>query len=175
MLDFDRLILVKRADAGQKTPRPQVPGEAGNFVGNDTIGFLNGLPINFQGNGYLREIAFDNKIAVLSPVRPEGQLTTLYRPEKPVFVGDLKLHFDGNRLLFSSVGIRRKGPCSGSPGAAKPSKRSWSISWSMPPGRSFSTPFRSVKSTFWPPADSTRSCLEVFTWSMRLTSWTEPP
>ena len=104
LLDFDRLLLVKRADAGQKTPRPRVPGEAGNFVGNDTIGFLNGLPINFQGNGYLREIAFDNEIAVLSPVHPEGQLTTLYRPEKPVFVGDLKLHFDADRLLFSSVG-----------------------------------------------------------------------
>jgi len=104
LLNFDRLLLVKRADAGQKTPRPRVPGEAGNFVGNDTIGFLNGLPINFQGNGYLREIAFDNEIAVLSPVHPEGQLTTLYRPEKPVFVGDLKMHFDADRLLFSSVG-----------------------------------------------------------------------
>ena len=72
LLDFDRLLLVKRADAGQKTPRPRVRGEAGNFVGNDTVGFLNGLPINFQGNGYLREIAFDNEIAVLSPVRPGG-------------------------------------------------------------------------------------------------------
>ena len=57
LLDFDRLVLVKRADAGQKTPRPRVRGEAGNFVGNDVVGFLNGLPINFQGNGYLREIA----------------------------------------------------------------------------------------------------------------------
>ena len=105
LLDFDRLVFGKRADAGQKTPRPRVRGEAANFVGNDTIGFLNGLPINFQGNGYLREIAFDNEIAVLSPVRPEGQVTTLYRPEKPVFVGDLKMHFDGDRLLFSSVRV----------------------------------------------------------------------
>jgi hypothetical protein len=108
LLDFDRLVLVKRADAGQKTPPPRVRGEAGNFVGNDTIGFLNGLPINFQGNGYLREIAFDNEIAVLSPVRPGGQITTLYRPEKPVFVGDLKLHFDADRLLFSSVGSHER-------------------------------------------------------------------
>jgi formylglycine-generating enzyme required for sulfatase activity len=104
LMDFDRLVLVKRADAGLKTPRPRVRGEAGNFVGNDVVGFLNGLPINFQGNGYLREIAFDNEIAVLSPVRPDGRLTTLYRPERPVYVGDLKVHFDGDRLLFSSVG-----------------------------------------------------------------------
>jgi formylglycine-generating enzyme required for sulfatase activity len=104
LVDFDRLVLVKRADAGQKVPPPRVRGEAAHFVGNDTIGFLNGLPINFQGNGYLREIAFDNEIGVLSPVHPGGQLTTLYRPDKPVFVGDLKLHFDADRLLFSSVG-----------------------------------------------------------------------
>jgi len=104
LLDFDRLLLVKRADAGQKTPQPRVRGEAGNFVGNDAIGFLNGLPINFQGNGYLREITMDNEIAVLSPVRPGARLTTLFRPEKPVYVGDLKLHFDADRLLFSSVG-----------------------------------------------------------------------
>ncbi len=104
LLDFDRLVLVKRADAAQRKPRPHIRGEAGTFVGNDVTGFLNGLPINFQGNGYLREIAMDNEIAVLSPVRPDGQLTTLYRPEKLVYVGDLKLHFDADRLLFSSVG-----------------------------------------------------------------------
>jgi formylglycine-generating enzyme required for sulfatase activity len=104
LLDFDRLLLVKRADAAQKTPTPRVRGEAANFVGNDTLGFLNGLPINFQGNSYLREIAFDNEIATLSPLRPDGKLTTLYRPANPVFVGDLRLHFGAERLLFSSVG-----------------------------------------------------------------------
>jgi len=104
LLDFEGLLLVKRADAGQKTPQPRVRGEAANFVGNDTLGFLNGLPINFQGNGYLREIPFDNEIAVLRSLRPDGRLATLYRPEKPVFVGDLRLHFDADRLLFSSVG-----------------------------------------------------------------------
>ena len=108
LVDFDRLLLVKRADAGQKSPQPRVRGEAANFVGNDTIGFLNGLPINFQGNGYLREIPFDNEIAVLSPVRPGGELATLYRPDRPVFVGDLKLHFDAQRLLFSSVGSHQR-------------------------------------------------------------------
>ncbi len=108
LLDFDRLVLVKRADAAQRKPRQRVPGEAGTFVGNDVIGFLNGLPINFQGNGYLREIPMDNEIAILSPVRPDGQLSTLYRPEKPVYVGDLKLHFDAKQLLFSSVGSHER-------------------------------------------------------------------
>jgi len=104
LLDFDRLLLVKRRDARAMRVRHQLRGDAALFTGNDIIGFLNGLPINFQGNGYLREVPFDNEIAVLTPVRPGGRLTTLYRPEKRVYVGDLKLEFDAERLLFSSVG-----------------------------------------------------------------------
>jgi len=80
LLDFDKLLLIKRR---------------GNL----------GLPQNWQGNCVMRG-RFDNEIAVLSPVRPSisgqyGELTTLYRPEKDVFVGDVDLHFDADRLLFS--------------------------------------------------------------------------
>ena len=100
LLDFDRLVLVKRKDGRTQQPPPAL---AVPFI-NDYIGVLNGLPANFQGNSVLREVPFDNEIAVLSPVRPEGTLTTLYRPDKPVFVGDVDLHYDADRLLFSSIG-----------------------------------------------------------------------
>ena len=55
LLDFDKLLLIKRR---------------GNLA----------LPQNWQGNCVMRG-GFDNEIAVLSPVRPGGELTTLYRPE----------------------------------------------------------------------------------------------
>ena len=105
LLDFDRLLLVKRADAGQRKPPPRVRGEAGNFVGNDAIGFLNGLPINFQGNGFLRQIALRqrDRRAFARPTRTDGSRRSIGRRSR-VFVGDLKLHFDADRLLFSSVG-----------------------------------------------------------------------
>jgi Tol biopolymer transport system component len=45
-------------------------------------------------------------LAVLSPVRPDGALTTLYRPAGGRFVGDVDLHFDADRLLFSSTNDR---------------------------------------------------------------------
>ena len=79
LLDFDRLLVVKRRGAG-------------------------GLPANWQGNCSLSKTGYDNEIAVLSPVTPEGKLTTLYRPEHGEFVGDVDLHFDADRLLFSSIG-----------------------------------------------------------------------
>ena len=75
LLDFDRLLLIKRR---------------GNL----------GLPQNWQGNCVMRG-GFDNEIAVLSPVRPDGELTTLYRPESDRFVGDVDLHWDAERMLFS--------------------------------------------------------------------------
>ena len=101
LLDFDRLLVVKRRDARAYDPRPSFaipPFSTGPSH------LLNGLPLNYQGNAILREIPIDNEIAVVSPPRPEGRLTTLYRPEKPMFVGDVTLHFDADRMLFSSIG-----------------------------------------------------------------------
>ena len=78
LLNFDKLLLIKRR---------------GNL----------GLPQNWQGNCVMRG-KYDNEIAVLSPVRPDGELTTLYRPEKEVFVGDVDLHWDAGRMIFSMPG-----------------------------------------------------------------------
>lgn len=80
LLDFERLLLVER-DA--KNP---------------------GLPQNWEGNSSLRRDGFDNRIAVLSPVRPEGELRTLFKPDGGRFVGDVDLDFDGKRMLFSMPG-----------------------------------------------------------------------
>ncbi len=76
LLDFDKLLVVRRR------------------------GHL-GMPQNWQGNCALPRKQYDNEIAVLSPVRPNGKLTTLYRPAEGLFVGDVDLHFRGERMLFS--------------------------------------------------------------------------
>jgi formylglycine-generating enzyme required for sulfatase activity len=82
LLDFDNLLLVKR---GVKSPNL-------------------GLVQNWQSNCILPRTGFDDQIATLSLNDAEGQLNTLYKPETPVFVGDVDLHFDGGRMLFSSIG-----------------------------------------------------------------------
>ncbi len=80
LLDFDRLLLVKR--------------------GANRLG----LPTNWQSNSSLPMTGYANEIEILSPVRPAGTLTTLYQPEEGRFVGDVDLHFDGRRMLFSMPG-----------------------------------------------------------------------
>ncbi len=63
-----------------------------------------GLPQNWQGNCSLPLNKYDNEIAFLSLKQPDGPLSTLYRPEQSRFMGDIGLHFDGERLLFSMPG-----------------------------------------------------------------------
>lgn len=87
LLDFDRLLFVKRADS--TAPGGKKPGKA------------LGLPQNWQGNSSLPKTGYENEIAVFSPVRPGGKVTTLFKPQDPVFVGDMDLHFDADRMLFS--------------------------------------------------------------------------
>ena len=78
LLDFERLLLVRRG--------------AGNL----------GLPRNWQSNSSLRKNGYDNEIALLD--WRQGTLQTLFRPEAGEFVGDVDLHFDAEQLLFSMPG-----------------------------------------------------------------------
>ncbi|MCY3020103.1 MAG: SUMF1/EgtB/PvdO family nonheme iron enzyme, partial [Planctomycetota bacterium] len=85
--DFDKLLVVKR------NPKQL------------------GLPQNWQGNCALARNGYDNQIAVLSPVGPQGKLTTLLKPAKGEFVGDINLHFDGDKMLFSMPGPNNRWQC----------------------------------------------------------------
>ena len=80
LLDFDRLLLIRR--------------------GSGRLG----LPANWQSNSSLPTTGYDNRLSVLSPVSPEGELDTLFEPAGGRFVGDVELHFDADRLLFSMPG-----------------------------------------------------------------------
>lgn len=79
LLNFQRLLVIKRS--------------SGNL----------GLPANWESNSSLPRSGFDNEIAVLERLHPEGELRTLYRPARDVYVGDVDLHWDAQKLMFSSV------------------------------------------------------------------------
>jgi hypothetical protein len=80
LLDCDKLLLVRRG--------------AGNL----------GLVQNWESNSSLPRSGFDNEVAILTGLRGEPKLTTLYKPDGGRFVGDLDLHWDARRLLFSMPG-----------------------------------------------------------------------
>ncbi|MCC6585538.1 MAG: SUMF1/EgtB/PvdO family nonheme iron enzyme [Bryobacterales bacterium] len=76
LLSFDRLLLIKRDERKL------------------------GLVQNWESNEVLAPGNYDNEIDVFSVLKGGG-LTRLYRPPDGGFVGDLNLHFDAKRLLFS--------------------------------------------------------------------------
>ena len=82
LLDFGRLLLVKRSNTG-----PDL-----------------GLPRNWESNSSLPKHGFEDSICVLSLGGDTNELATLFKPDRDVFVGDVDLNWDADRLLFSSVG-----------------------------------------------------------------------
>jgi len=103
LLDFARLLLVRR-----KCKNPRDPG----------------FPTNHECNSSLNRVGYDNEIAILSLptgrnsgsprernpgqedygselVLSRGKLTTLYRPTDGGYVGEVDLHWDADRLLFT--------------------------------------------------------------------------
>ncbi len=77
LLDFKKLLLLKRR-------RGQL-----------------GLPVNHKCNSGIERTGYDNEITVLTPVRTDGRLQTLFRPRGGKYVGEMDLHFDADRLLFT--------------------------------------------------------------------------
>ena len=86
LLDFKQLLFIRR-DAKS----PQI-----------------GLPQNWQGNCSLPRSGYQDSIRVLTNPREPGASTILFKPGQPVMVGDVDLHFDGKRMLFSMIGSHRR-------------------------------------------------------------------
>jgi len=97
LLDFEQLLLIRRVPDGD----PRRPMGTGYGVGEYI-----GLPRQSSKSlpGIERPFTWDNEIAVLSPVRPEGDLKTLYHSDGNRLVTDVDLHWDGDKLLFSMPG-----------------------------------------------------------------------
>jgi formylglycine-generating enzyme required for sulfatase activity len=62
---------------------------------------LLGLSANWESNSSLPTHGYQNEIAVLPIQEEQAPLRTLFKPSEDVFVGDVDLHFDGGKILFS--------------------------------------------------------------------------
>jgi formylglycine-generating enzyme required for sulfatase activity len=83
LLDFAQVLLVKRRE--------------------DNLA----LPQNWQGNSSLNP-QVRNEICLMPVQSPDRPLKTFYQPAKDYFVGDVDLNFDGDKLLFSSIGSHNR-------------------------------------------------------------------
>jgi len=89
LLDFQKLLIVKR-DA--KSPRL-------------------GLVANHQGNCKLPRQGFNDELAMLTDVRRGGDAAawrTVVKPEPGTYIGEVDLHFDADRVLYSAYDAQRR-------------------------------------------------------------------
>lgn len=67
-----------------------------------------GLPQNWVGNCSLPRTGYQDSISVLANPRAGGVPVPLFKPEKPLMLADVDLHFDGTRMLFSMIGSNNR-------------------------------------------------------------------
>lgn len=96
LLDFDKVLLVKR-----KSVRYVPSARDKRIWYSKSPGGDLGFPSNHECNSSLAREGYDNEIAVLSLRNPAGELTPLYRPEADVYVGEMDLHWDADKLLLT--------------------------------------------------------------------------
>jgi formylglycine-generating enzyme required for sulfatase activity/cytochrome c553 len=94
LLNFDRLLLIKRKPLGDPRRSHEPVRGIGKFVGMPQQS-------SWQLHTMKNTDGWDNEICVLSPLRTGGRLTTVYRPSKGRLVSEMDLHFDAERVMFS--------------------------------------------------------------------------
>ena len=93
LLDFERLLLIKRKPLGDPRRAQDMDRGIGKYIG---------LPqqSSWQIQTMPNTSEWENEICTLSPVGPEGKLSTLYRPPAQELISEMDLHFDADRLMF---------------------------------------------------------------------------
>lgn len=97
LLDFDRILLVKRPVAkARASHKSKTKRRYGPLFGLPSLNSHTADTIPQPGTGW------DDTIEVLYDLRAEPTMKTIYDPEQRRIVSDMDLHFDGKRIMFSS-------------------------------------------------------------------------
>jgi formylglycine-generating enzyme required for sulfatase activity len=59
------------------------------------------IPAPHQSNSGLKRTGYDNEIAILDLGQADAKPSTLFRPDDEGYVGEVDLHWDGERMLFT--------------------------------------------------------------------------
>ncbi|MBL7146818.1 MAG: hypothetical protein ISS76_21440, partial [Phycisphaerae bacterium] len=100
LLDFDKLLLIKRKPIGDPRRADEPDRGIGRFIGmpQQSSWQIQTMP-DTEG--------WDNEICVLSNPRQEGNLTSIYRPPGGKLVSEMDLHFDAEKIMFSMPDDRK--------------------------------------------------------------------
>ena len=103
LMDFDRLLVIKRKPLGD--PR-RSKGDSSNDKG---LGKFLGIPqqSSWQLHTMPNTTGWENEIAVLSNLKHNPRLSTLYRPTEGRLVNEMDLYYDAGKVMFSMPDERK--------------------------------------------------------------------
>ncbi|MBI5688190.1 MAG: SUMF1/EgtB/PvdO family nonheme iron enzyme [Verrucomicrobia bacterium] len=97
-LNFEKLLVVRR----KHVKPPEKKWNQGNWSWPAWVaGKELGLPSNHECYESTKKLGWENELATVSLKRPADGFTTLFRPPDGGWVGEIKLHWDGRRMLFT--------------------------------------------------------------------------
>ena len=97
VLDFDKIILLRR-EIGDKARQYVSMKQA---LGIERSNFTNIDKISPSGK-------WKNEISILSDLRGDQKLKTLYRPVADKIINHLNLNYDGKNLMYASIGTHNR-------------------------------------------------------------------
>ncbi len=100
LLDFEQMLVLKRVPLGGARRTSWEGFGYGEYLG---------IPRQSSWNyGTMQNVdKWTNEVAVLSPVRPKGEMATLFKPSGRRLVNDIELHWNADKLLFSMPDTNR--------------------------------------------------------------------
>ena len=89
LLDFDRLLMIKRKAFPHNKKHE-------SLFYND-MGFAS----NHECKSSLKKTGWQNELVELSPVMPSGEINRIYEPPNGGYIGEIDLHWNADKLLFT--------------------------------------------------------------------------
>lgn len=95
------ILVVKRRSLMESAPSLKLRSHNGN------AGLEYGFPSNHECNSSLPKLGYDNELCVFDPNDSSAPWRVLYRPNDRGYVGELDIHWNADRLLFTQSNARQ--------------------------------------------------------------------
>ena len=102
LLDFDKLLLIKRKPLGNPYRYADPDKGTGKYIGMPQ---QSSYQLHTMSSSWA--FSFDNEIDALPVHRPDAPLETVFKSTQNRLVSDMDLHFSGDRVLFSMPDERK--------------------------------------------------------------------
>lgn len=102
LIEIEQQLLALRKEA-LLTNNPAIDFNELLFIRRSNKSSL-GMPMNWESNSSLPKRGYDDEILALSLKSESDEMRSVYKPRRDYMMSDVDLNFDGEKIMFSSIG-----------------------------------------------------------------------